>query len=112
MLDTEQYPYKDFKELYHFRWTEEEAYKLLKNRIEVENFSGKTARAVKQDFFASIFLMTFTAAYAHPVEERVKKEFAENKDRKHSQKINRTHAISKTRGILIGLFIKRILLMP
>ncbi len=107
LLDIKKYPYEDFKELYHFRWAEEEAYKLLKNRIEVENFSGKTARAVKQEFFASVFLMTLTAAYAHPVEERVKKEFVEDKDRKYNQKINRTNAIAKTRDILIGLFIKK-----
>ncbi len=95
------------KELYHFRWTEEEAYKLLKNRIELENFSGKTARAVKQDFFAKIFLMPLTAAYAHPVEERVKAEFKKDENRKHNQKINRTSAIAKTRDILIGVFINK-----
>ena len=28
LIDTEKYPYEQFKELYHFRWNEEEAYKL------------------------------------------------------------------------------------
>ena len=107
LLDTEKYPYEDFKELYHLRWNEEEAYKLLKNRIELENFTGKTAKAVKQDLFAKIFLMTLTAAYAYPVEERVKEEFKADKNRKHPQKINRTNAIAKTRDILVGIFIKK-----
>lgn len=107
LLDEEKYPYKDFKELYHFRWSEEEAYKLLKNRIELENFSGKTAKAVKQDFHAKIFMMTLTAAYAHPIEERVKEEFKASESRKHSQKINKTNAIAKTKDILVGLFIKK-----
>jgi len=106
LIDTKQYPQEQFKELYHFRWNEEEAYKLLKNRIELEDFSGKTAKAVKQDFHAKIFLLTLSAAYAHPIEERVKKEFKADQNRKYNQKINRTNAISMTKDILIGVFIK------
>jgi len=106
LLDTEKYPYEDFADLYHLRWNEEEAYKLLKNRIELENFTGKTARAVKQDFFAKIFLMTLTAAFAFPVEERVRAEYKADQNRQYSQQINRTNSISKMRDILVGLFFK------
>mgnify|MGYP002079359385 CR=1 FL=1 len=67
LTDMEKYVYDDFVELYHYRWNEEEAFKLLKCRIEVENFSGKTATAVKQDFYAKMFLLTLCAAYAHPI---------------------------------------------
>jgi len=67
LLDTAKYPYEEFCELYHYRWNEEEAYKLLKCRAEVEYFSGKTAISVKQDFFAKIFLMSLCAAYAFPI---------------------------------------------
>jgi len=107
LIDTKQYPHGQFKELYHFRWNEEEAYKLLKNRIELEDFSGKTAKAVKQDFHAKIFLLTLSAAYAHPIEEKVRKEFKADENRKHNQKINRTNTISMTKDILVGVFIKQ-----
>jgi len=107
LTDTEKYPYEQFKGLYHYRWNEEEAYKLLKNRIELEKFSGKTAKAVKQDFYAKIFLLTLSAAYAHPIEERVKAEYKADEQRKYSQKINRTNSIAKTKDILVGLFIKK-----
>ncbi len=107
LIDTIQYPNRQFKELYHFRWNEEEAYKLLKSRIELEDFSGKTAKAVKQDFHAKIFLLTLSAAYAHPIEERVRREFKANENRRHNQKINRTNAISMTKDILVGVFIKQ-----
>ena len=107
LIDTKQYPYEQFKELYHFRWNEEEAYKLLKSRIELEDFSGKTAKAVKQDFHAKIFLLTLSAAYAHPIEERVRKEFKADENRKYDQKINRTNAISMTKDILVGVFLKQ-----
>jgi hypothetical protein len=107
LLDSEKYSHCQFKELYHYRWNEEEAYKLLKSRIELEDFSGKTAKAVKQDFHAKIFLLTLSAAYAHPIEERVRKEFKADKKRKYDQKINRTQAIAATKDILISVFIKQ-----
>lgn len=99
----------DFKELYGYRWKEEEAYKLLKSRIEVERFSGKTALSVKQDFHAKILLMTLTAAYAHPIEEKVRAEFMACEKRKYSQKINRTNALAMMRDNLITLFLKEII---
>lgn len=107
LTDTEKYIYEDFEQLYHYRWNEEEAYKLLKSRVELEDFSGKTARAVKQDFFAKIFLMTLCAAYAHPIEEKVVAEYRADEERKHAQKINHTNALSMTQDILIGVMIKR-----
>jgi hypothetical protein len=106
LLDTVKYPREEFGELYHYRWNEEEAYKLLKCRAEVENFSGKTAISVKQDFFAKVFLMTLCAAYAFPIEEKVVEEYKADEKRKFDQKINRTHALSVTRDILIGVFLK------
>jgi len=106
LLDTVKYPREEFGELYHYRWNEEEAYKLLKCRAEVENFSGRTAISVKQDFFSKVFLMTLCAAYAFPIEEKVMEEYKADENRKFDQKINRTHALSVTRDILIGVFIK------
>ena len=100
---------EDFKELYGFRWNEEEGYKLLKSRIEVERFSGKTALSVRQDFHAKLLLMTLTAAFAHPIEEKVRAEFKASKDRKFSQKINRTNALAMMRENLINLFLKEII---
>jgi len=106
LLDTKKYPYEEFVELYHYRWGVEEAYKLLKVRAELEDFSGKTAISVKQDFFAKIFLMTLCAIYAYPIEEKVRAEYKADDKRKHSQQINHTHALAMTRDILIGVFLK------
>lgn len=107
LIDSEKYKYTEFDKLYHYRWSEEEAYKLLKSRIELENFSGKTAVAVKQDFHAKVFLMTLCAAYAHPIEEKVVEEYKADQNRKFDQKINRTNAVSMTQDILIAVFIRK-----
>ena len=84
----------------------EEAYKLLKSRLELEAFSGKTAKAVKQDFYAKVFLMTLTAAYAHPIEEKLREEYQADKDRKHPQQINKTSAVAMRMDMAIPMFIK------
>ena len=104
LTDTERFKQEEFKNLYHYRWNEEEAYKLLKSRIELEDFSGKTATAVKQDFYAKAFLMTLCAAYAHPIEEKVRKEYQESKKRKHKQKINKTHALATLVDMIVPIF--------
>jgi hypothetical protein len=105
--DSSTYLHEDFEELYHYRWNEEEAYKLLKSRIELEDFSGKTAKAVKQDFYAKVFLMTLCAAYAHPIKEKVIAEHQADKERKHNQKINRTNALATTMDMLVPAFIHK-----
>ncbi len=107
LLDPIKYKTEGFGALYHFRWNHEECYKLLKNRAELENFSGKKAIAVKQDFHAKILSMTLCAAYAHPIEEKVIAEYKADENRKHSQKINRTNALSMLQSILIPIFIKK-----
>ena len=96
---------EDLKWLYHQRWTEEEAYKLLKTRIDLANFSGMTSLSVKQDFYAAIFTMNMCAILAHPIAEKIRTE--KNTTRKHSRKINRTNAISFISKSWIGIFIKR-----
>ncbi len=106
LTDTEKYLHQEFDSLYHYRWNVEESYKLLKSRVEVEDWSGKTALAVKQDFHAKIFLMTLCAAYAHPIEEKVREEYKADETRKFDQNINHTSAIANTINILIPIFIR------
>lgn len=108
LTDMEKYTHEDFVELYHYRWNVEEGYKLFKARAEIEYFSGKTARAVKQDFHAKVFLMTFCAVLAFPIEEKVKKEHEQEKNQdSHPKKINRTAALSMTSSISIGLLLTK-----
>jgi DDE family transposase len=112
LLDPVKYKLQELGELYHVRWGIEEGYKMYKARVQVEAFSGKTATAVKQDIYAKAMMMTMCAALAFPIEERVFKEYKEDKKKglvKHLRKINRTFAYWSTKGILIGMFIKRMI---
>ena len=61
LMDEETYPSTVFKPLYHLRWGVEENYKRLKQWVEIENFSGKSALSIKQDFYAKIVASNLSA---------------------------------------------------
>lgn len=109
LLDVQKYEHDEFEMIYHKRWDVEEAYKMLKSRIELEAFSGKTARSVEQDFHAKILMMNLCATLSYPIEEKVRNEYAKEKTQnKHDQKVNRTEAIALTKDNLINLLIKNL----
>jgi hypothetical protein len=51
-----RYPTALFKALYHLRWGVETLYDRIKNLLSLENFSGTSVEAVKQDFYATIYI--------------------------------------------------------
>jgi len=56
LLDSQSYETAAFGELYGFRWGIETYYGLLKGRLDLENFTGRSLEAVRQDVYATIFL--------------------------------------------------------
>jgi hypothetical protein len=64
LLDAEDFPTEAFAELYHLRWAQEESYKRFKCRVEVENWSGKSALSIVQDFHAKVLALNLTAVLA------------------------------------------------
>ncbi len=109
LLDKTSYSYEDIKELYHYRWSIEEGYKLYKCRAGLEKFSGRTAIAIKQDFYAKVFMMTMCALLSFPIEQKVRQETAAAK---HPRKINRTNAIAFCRETWPFLWIKKVIQPP
>jgi len=86
ILDSNSIQTSDFKELYAKRWGIETYYDLIKNRLSLENFTGLTALAVKQDFYATIFLTNYEAMLTYDLNEDLKET---TKDNKYVQKINK-----------------------
>ncbi len=105
LLDEEKYQIEDMKTLYRFRWNIEEAYKLLKVRLQLSNYSGKTSNAVKQDFFAKIFMMNMCAIMSFPVAEKIRRENETNKT-KHNQQLNKTNILSTLKESWVALWLK------
>jgi hypothetical protein len=54
----------DFAVLYRGRWRIEECFKLIKARLQVENWSGVLPHTVEQDFYASLVRANCAAALA------------------------------------------------
>jgi Transposase DDE domain len=104
LLDSTRYPHDLFEDLYHNRWPIEEDYKLLKCRIEIENFTGKSAESVKQDFFARVFMCNFTSIMAFPVHDTINENHQETN---LGYKINWTQALAKMRNCGILLFFRK-----
>jgi Transposase DDE domain len=104
LTDMERYLHGIFIHLYHMRWGVEEAFKLFKARVEVQEFTGKTAIAVRQDFHAKVFAMNLCAVLAFPVEEQLRKEG--KGERKHERKVNRTSALALISESVVAIFIK------
>lgn len=101
LLDQVQFPLAVFKELYHHRWPVEENYKVMKYRVEVENWSGKSKLAIYQDFHAKVFTMNLTAILAHPAQAVVKQQ---SQTKKYAYQVNFTHLLSKMKDTVVLLF--------
>lgn len=68
LLDQDLYPTADFKTVYHWRWGHETYYLMLKGRLELENFSGRTVEAVRQDLQAAVLLANMESALSEPAQ--------------------------------------------
>lgn len=68
----ESFTIENFAELYHMRWNIEEKYDDLKNKLEIENFSGNSNIAVLQDFYATMFLNNIASIMALDCEDEIK----------------------------------------
>lgn len=90
--------YKDFGCIYWKRWGIEVKYNELKSKYELENFSGITPIAIKQDFYSAIYLSNMVSLALSEANEKVKEE---KKNLKYEYKINTTILIAKIRPILI-----------
>lgn len=94
---------ENFAELYHMRWNIEEKYDDLKNKLEIENFSGNSNIAVLQDFYATMFLNNIASIMALDCEDEIK-EHCKTNQLKYEYKANISLTISMMKFRLIDMF--------
>lgn len=102
LLDEKIYPHRAFARLYALRWGIEETYKREKQRMEIENFSGRSPWVVLQDFHAKIFAQTLTATIATLAQWLADQRY---RHRQHTYRINFANALSKMKNNLVLLFL-------
>ena len=101
LTDRHVYPIDQFAELYHERWPIEEDYKVIKCRIQMENFTGKTVHSVYQDFYARLFTKNLTSVIIRSVSGRIR---SLTEGRLHLYKANFTNALAMMRTHIVVLF--------
>jgi len=69
LLDKKLFPLEELEELYAMRWKVETFYDRIKNKLCVENFSGKTIESIKQDFYSTILITNIESLFAEEAQE-------------------------------------------
>jgi hypothetical protein len=101
LLDAKSYPYADFYELYGRRWGIEVDYHFKKNKLEIENFTGLSVHAVRQDLAAKVLTHNITMAAICCAQEKASTRY---EHRLHEYKINVSHGLSAMKHLLVKMF--------
>jgi hypothetical protein len=102
----ESFTVTDFKELYFKRWDIEVKYNELKNRLQIENFSGETPIAIEQDFYATMYLSNMVSLAKMDANLIIEEE---NKDKelKYEYKVNTNILIGKLKNSLVLMLLEK-----
>lgn len=93
-LSKEELSEEEAKEIYFTRWNIERSFDIIKNKINIENFSSKTVIGVEQDFYAQMLVYNMLEDLKRDAGERIEN----NGNRKYEYKVNM--------NILAGIFKK------
>jgi hypothetical protein len=101
LLDEIQYPPAFFSEIYCLRWRIETFYDIIKNRLNLENFSGKTVESVKQDFFSTILITSLESVLIADAQEKLD---SRSPDNRQPLAVNKAVAFNAIKNHVIELF--------
>jgi hypothetical protein len=100
LLDETLYPTADFGHIYFLRWGTETFYDLLKTRLQLENFTGKTVAAIKQDFYATIYISGLESLLTDQAQSILLDRSPANK---YPQQVNRAVSFNTIKNHVIEL---------
>ena len=103
LLDREAFPAEVFAELYHRRWGIETDFRRLKQTLTLDNFSGRSVTAVKQDFHAAQLLKNLALLMQHLLQPVIEQR---HKGRKLRWKVNFTQGVSRLKNTLVELLVR------
>jgi hypothetical protein len=104
LLDEEAYETAVFGELYNHRWGIETYYGLLKGRLDLENFTGHSPEAVRQDVYATIFLSNLESVLTRPTQRQMTNS---RPQRQHASQVNRAVSFHALKLHLIELLLSQ-----
>ena len=108
LRDHAKFPYTDFQKLYNKRWGSETNYDVLKNGLEIENFTGKSALSVKQDVYATVLTNNIRALIQGELTAELAEERAQSLSEssgKYSYQLNTNLAIGRLKDDLVTVIL-------
>ena len=60
LLDSKKYPRRALRNLYHYRWSEEEFFKTIKEHLRAEAFRGKSVQFIDQELLSTYLFYILT----------------------------------------------------
>lgn len=103
LLDEAAYPTEEMAGLYAKRWGHETFYGLVKGRLDLENFSGQTPEAVRQDFFAAMLLCNLESVLTGAAQQELDQKRAASQPRQQVNRAVSCHAIKERMlNLLLG----------
>ena len=97
---------EEMKQIYHYRWGVETCYDEMKNKLQLENFSGQKPLIIEQDIYATAYLYNLISDIINDVEEDLSQK-RKYKDRKYAMAINRNLAIGILKEEMIRLILEK-----
>jgi hypothetical protein len=107
LLDEQRYESAALGELYHHRWGIETYYGLLKGRLDLEHFSGRSPEAVRQDVYGTIFLSNLESVLTRPTQRRMAEGCASSPERQHATQVNRAVSFHALKAHIIELLLSQ-----
>jgi hypothetical protein len=93
LLDEALYPTAEFLTVYHWRWGHETFYLMLKGRLELENFSGRTVAAIRQDVQAAVLLANLESVLSEPAQTALSQSRTAETQPRQINRANAYHAL-------------------
>ena len=104
-LPRDKFPAECFKEIYHIRWRIETAYQTLKDRLQMENFTGTKPVLLEQDIYSTIYVSNIAEDIARDIEQEQADRL--KNDYKHRMAVNRTLCIGLLKSDLIYIILEK-----
>jgi len=100
----EDFTKEELAKLYNLRWGIETKYDDLKNKLQIENFSGIDKVCILQDFYSTMFLSNILAYIEADCAEEIEKINSSERN-KYEYRINTNHAIFVLKRSVVEMLI-------
>ncbi len=99
------FPAECFGELYHLRWRIETAYQVLKDRLQMENFTGTKPVLIEQDIYSTIYVSNIVEDISRDIEQEQADHL--RNDYKHRMAVNRSLCVGLLKNDLIYILLEK-----